>query len=65
MDYRDQLVLTGEINETGYPVMTNVEKSYRAGVELEAGVNLYNKILWSGNLTLSRNRISDFHKLHR
>ncbi|MEX0980909.1 MAG: TonB-dependent receptor [Bacteroidales bacterium] len=60
MDYRDQLVLTGEINETGYPVMTNVEKSYRAGVELEAGVNVYNKVLWSGNLTLSRNRISDF-----
>ncbi len=60
MDYTDQLVLTGEINETGYPVMTNVEKSYRAGVELEAGVNLYNKIVWSGNLTLSRNRISDF-----
>jgi iron complex outermembrane recepter protein len=60
MDYTDQLVLTGEINETGYPVMTNVEKSFRAGVELEAGINLYNKVLWSGNLTLSRNRISDF-----
>ena len=60
MDYKDQLVLTGEINETGYPVMTNVEKSYRAGIELEAGVNLYNKVLWNGNLTLSRNRISDF-----
>jgi iron complex outermembrane recepter protein len=60
MDYKDQLVLTGEINETGYPVMTNVAESYRAGVEIEAGLNFYNKILWNGNLTFSRNRISDF-----
>ncbi|MEX0986563.1 MAG: TonB-dependent receptor [Bacteroidales bacterium] len=60
MDYNDQLVLTGQLNEVGYPVMTNVEESYRAGIELEAGFNLHNKFTWNGNLTLSRNRIKNF-----
>lgn len=60
MDYRDQLVLTGEINEVGYPVMTNVPESYRAGAELEAGFNFQDKIRWNGNMTLSRNVIKDF-----
>lgn len=60
MDYDDQLVLTGQINEVGYPVMTNVAESYRAGVELEAGFNFLDKITWHGNLALSRNEIRDF-----
>ncbi len=60
MDYTDQLVLTGQINEVGYPVMTNVEESYRAGVEIEASLNISDKVLLGGNLALSRNRINDF-----
>ncbi len=34
MDYHNQLVLTGEINDVGSAVMTNVKESYRAGIEL-------------------------------
>ncbi|MCK7539186.1 MAG: hypothetical protein MZV63_53815 [Marinilabiliales bacterium] len=34
MHYRDQLVPTGRISNTGYPIMTNVPESYRTGVEL-------------------------------
>jgi len=60
MDYDDQLVLTGQINEVGYPVMTNVAESYRAGIELEGGFNFADKITWRGNLALSRNEIRNF-----
>lgn len=60
MYYRDQLVTTGEINYVGYPVMTNVPRSYRAGVEAEAGGRLGNRFSWSLNATLSRNLILDF-----
>ncbi|MFC2090192.1 TonB-dependent receptor [Bacteroidota bacterium] len=60
MDYTNQLVLTGEINEVGYPVMTNVKDSYRTGAEFEFAINLIDKVRWSGNLTLSRNVILDY-----
>jgi iron complex outermembrane receptor protein len=60
MDYEDQLVLTGQINEVGYPVMTNVAESYRAGIELEAGYNFRDKIILKGTAAFSQNRIRDF-----
>ena len=40
MYYRDQLVLTGQINDVGDYTRTNVDKSYRAGIELEAGYRI-------------------------
>ena len=60
MDYKNQLVLTGALNEIGEPVSANVPKSYRAGVELQGGVSLPCGLEWTGNLTLSQNRIKDF-----
>lgn len=60
MDYKDQLVLTGKLSDVGYPLMTNVEKSYRAGVEITAGVKPYRWLQWNVNATLSKNRIKDF-----
>jgi iron complex outermembrane receptor protein len=60
MDYKDQLVLTGEINNVGSPIFTNVSKSYRAGIELIGGVKLLETLRWEGNLSLSRNKIRDF-----
>lgn len=60
MYYRDQLVATGEKNSVGYDIMTNVDKSYRAGVELIGGIQLLPKLKWDANLTLSRNKIEDF-----
>ena len=60
MDYKDQLVMTGKINDVGVPIMTNVPKSYRLGLELQAMTNLSQKFSWEGNLTLSRNRILNF-----
>jgi len=59
MKYKDQLVLTGELNELGQPLATNMPDSYRAGVELMAGVK-FGGFAWDANATLSRNRIKDF-----
>lgn len=60
MDYRDQLVLTGMINDVGAPIMTNVDKSYRAGIELTAGVKINDMLSWNGNATFSRNKVKNF-----
>ncbi len=60
MNYSNQLVLTGEINDIGAPVMTNVDESYRLGLEVVAGFKISSKLKWELNATLSRNKILDF-----
>ena len=60
MDYINQLVPTGELSQDGYPIMTNVEASYRAGMELILGVKPASFVEWNTSLTLSRNKIRDF-----
>ena len=57
MDYKNQLVLTGEINDVGSPIMVNIDKSYRTGIELGWGYTPFALLDWKGNLTLSRNKI--------
>ncbi len=60
MIYKDQLVPTGELSNTGYSIMTNVENSYRLGVEMNAGLKPFRFLNWNLNATLSRNKIMDF-----
>jgi len=60
MFYKDQLVPTGELSNVGYSIMTNVAKSYRIGVELSAGIKPTDFIKWDMNMTLSRNKITEF-----
>ncbi len=60
MNYKDQLILTGQTNEIGEPMAENVAKSYRMGVELTTGVQICKHFKWSGNATLSRNKIQDY-----
>ncbi|MDP4210776.1 MAG: TonB-dependent receptor [Bacteroidota bacterium] len=60
MDYFNQLVLTGQINEVGDPIMTNVKHSYRTGIELFAGIKAFDRLTWDVNATLSRNVIKNF-----
>ncbi len=60
MFYKDQLVLTGEINDVGSAIMTNVDDSYRIGAELTASVMLHKNIRWDVAYTLSSNKIKDF-----
>lgn len=60
MDYKDQLVATGEVNDVGAYNRVNVARSYRAGVELTAGVQLLKKLRWQATATYSRNKIASF-----
>ncbi len=62
MDYKDQLVLTGEINDVGGFNRINIDESYRLGVELEGAFIVNEIIRWNGNLTLSRNKIRSFEE---
>lgn len=59
MDYKDQLVLTGEINSIAIFLTKNVDKSYRTGAELQFGVDWTRWFSWSGTLTWSRNKWLD------
>ena len=61
MRYKDQLVLTGEIDEVGSPIRQNVGDSYRLGVEFESSFNISNKISWNPNLSFSENKNIDFY----
>jgi len=61
MDYKNQMVQTGKLNDVGYKLMENVKDSYRTGVELEASVPLANdKFRFDANATLSRNKINNY-----
>ena len=59
MDYKDQFVLTGALNEIGEAVAINVPKSYRLGVELEAAWQPVDWFRWDANATFSKNRVKD------
>lgn len=60
MDYDNQLILTGMINDVGGFTRQNIKDSYRMGVELEGAYRMNSKLEWGGNLTLSRNIIPEF-----
>lgn len=59
MNYKDQLVLTGELDDIGEAVTRNVDKSYRLGVEMEAAWKPVDWFQWDINATWSRNRVKD------
>ena len=60
MDYNNQMVQTGKLNETGYKIMENVKDSYRTGIEVEAQVPLSRKFSIGANATISKNIIKDY-----
>jgi iron complex outermembrane receptor protein len=60
MRYKDQLVLTGKINDVGAYTRVNIPDSYRLGVELQASAYLNTWLNVAGNLTLSKNKVIDF-----
>jgi iron complex outermembrane receptor protein len=60
MLYKNQLVLTGMINDVGAYTRTNVPNSYRAGIELEGGYVFAKWLNASANITFSRNKIKSF-----
>lgn len=60
MNYRDQLVLTGERDNTGTPIRANVGKSYRTGLELSGSLQLSKQWSWNANVTWSVNKNEGF-----
>lgn len=60
MDYKDQLVLTGAIDDVGSPIRATSGKSYRLGVEIDAMWMVSEKIQIMPNIALSTNKNVDF-----
>jgi iron complex outermembrane receptor protein len=61
MQYKNQLVLTGALNDVGSPIFTNSGASYRYGVEVESVVKVMDKLTFRPNITLSQNKNKDFY----
>ena len=60
MNYTNQLVLTGKLDNVGNPIRANVGKSYRTGVELSGVARLTDRWTWTANATWSVNKNKDY-----
>ena len=60
MNYHNQLVSTGKINDVGAYTRTNAPKSYRLGIELQAGDEFTKWLNASANIAFSKNKIKTF-----
>lgn len=62
MDYKDQLILTGEVSDTGEALARNIPKSFRRGIELTVAWKAAKWFTFSGNATFSQNRIKNYEE---
>ncbi len=62
MEYKNQLVLNGQINDVGAYNRVNVASSYRRGVELEVRANITKYFTFNGNITLSQNKVKEYYE---
>lgn len=62
MNYKDQLVLTGELNDVGSALRANVDKSYRRGLELQFGYKVSPQLSINANGSFSQNKIESFNE---
>lgn len=60
MEYKDQLVSTGKLSETGYVIKENIPQSYRRGVELSAAWQMSDVLQLAANVTLSANKLKNY-----
>ena len=60
MLYKDQMTPNGDVSSSGYALMENVDKSYRLGIELQAGYEFTKWFRMDANLTLSMNKAVDY-----
>lgn len=60
MNYKNQLVLTGKVNDVGEAIRVNVPESYRMGIEIEAGIQVTKTLKINANATFSNNKIKNF-----
>lgn len=61
MAYKDQLILTGNLDAVGNPIRSNSEKSYRLGLEVDATISLSKQVSIRPNVTLSQNKNIDLN----
>lgn len=60
MEYKNQLVATGKLTETGYTIQENIPDSYRRGIEVSAGWQILKNLRADANLTLSKNKLKNY-----
>jgi iron complex outermembrane recepter protein len=60
MLYKNQLVLTGALNDVGAAIRTNIDDSYRAGIELSTRLEIFKSLTWLANATVSANKVKNF-----
>ncbi len=63
MYYKDQLVLTGELNDVGANIRTNVDNSFRTGIEIQLAGRISRKFTYSINGAFSMNKIKAFEEV--
>ena len=61
MLYKDQLALTGSLDDVGTPIRENIGKSSRLGIEIEVKASITENWLLQPNLTISKNTNKDFY----
>lgn len=62
MNYKDQLILTGEVSDTGEALARNIPDSYRRGIELAISWEAAKWLTVGANATLSQNRIRNYEE---
>jgi iron complex outermembrane receptor protein len=62
MLYKNQLVLTGALDDVGAAIRTNIKDSYRAGIEASARVKIAQQLSWMVNATVSTNKVNNFQQ---
>lgn len=60
MLYKDQLVLSGKINDVGAYTRVNAENSYRMGLELQGSYVFTKWLNINANITFSKNKVKEF-----
>jgi len=63
MLYKNQLVLTGALDDVGEAIRTNIADSYRAGIELNGKVRIAQPLTWAATATFSTNKVKNFNQV--
>ncbi|SFS73880.1 iron complex outermembrane recepter protein [Mucilaginibacter polytrichastri] len=62
MLYKNQLVLTGSLNDVGAAIRTNIKDSYREGIELDGRLRITKQLSWAANAAFSSNKVKNFKR---
>ncbi|MFA6086356.1 TonB-dependent receptor [Mucilaginibacter sp.] len=62
MLYKNQLILTGALNDVGAATRRNVDDSYRAGIEFDGRVKILPQLSWGATATISTNKIKNYNQ---